>query len=274
VIQIVEGSQSNAQLVGRRAATTEFFSFLDDDDEYLPGALDIRLAALEDSPSSSVVVTNGFVEVNGREVELYSRTRVVSENPFVELFRENWLHNCNHLFRSALVPACFFENAPPVLEWTWLAFRLCMAGKKIVTCTDPTFRYNDTPGSLSKSADFLAARVEIYDRMIAVGPPGNIERMIWRGASSAWHEIAVQELGRGRRLSAVRAHLRSMSCHRSGIKYASFSRHLFRPVKRADGSSPSREVSQVARLDRPLHRPAPHAAQRGRLGKRGGSGDE
>lgn len=228
VVQVEQGSQTHAQLVGRRAVNTEFFSFLDDDDEYLPGALDLRLLQLEMSPAASLIVTNGFVSVAAKEVDLYSRTAHVSANPFAELFRENWLHNCNHLFRTADVGTAYFENAPSILEWTWLAFRLCMDGKSVASSTAKTFRYNDTPGSLSKSSFFLASRVELYDKMLSAGPPKTIARIIRQRTSSAWHEMATLELGMGLRSKAVGAHLRSMACHWSGLKYMPFSRQLLR----------------------------------------------
>lgn len=60
VLQITEGSLTKAHLIGRKHVSTEYFSFLDDDDEYLVGALDIRLALFLNDCTLDVVVTNGF----------------------------------------------------------------------------------------------------------------------------------------------------------------------------------------------------------------------
>jgi hypothetical protein len=225
VIQVAEGSQTNAQLVGRRAVATEFFSFLDDDDEYLPNGLDVRMSLLVGN-TAAVAVTNGYVCRDGGDKLLYSRIPKVPRDLFRELFQQNWLASCNHLFRTASVASGYFEDAPTAMEWTWLAFRLAMDDKTIAARDVPTFRINDTPGSLSKSTSFLASRVEIYNRMLAQKPPRHIANIIRRKSSSAWHDIATAELQLGVKSKARVAHLRSMTCHWSGVKFLPFSRRL------------------------------------------------
>jgi hypothetical protein len=226
VIQISEGSQTRAHLAGRGAVDTEFFSFLDDDDEYLPGGLDVRLTLMQADPSAAVAVTNGYLCPSGAERLLYSRLRNVAGNPLFELFQQNWLHNCNHLFRTDDIHIGYFEDPHPYMEWTWLAFRLAMEGKSVATSDIPTFRYYDTPGSLSKSTMFLSSRVALYDRMLAANPPRKIADIIRRRTSSAWHDISVAELAMGESLKAMSAHKNSMTAHWSGLKFASFSRRL------------------------------------------------
>jgi glycosyltransferase involved in cell wall biosynthesis len=227
VIQVAEGSQTNAQLVGRRAVETEFFAFLDDDDEYLPGALDLRVAMLTGN-TAALAVTNGYWCSKGVDHLLYSRMSKVAANPLIELFHENWLNNCNHLYRSAIVGVHYFESAPALFEWTWLGFRLTMDGQIVVASDAATFRVNDTPGSLSKSAKFVASRVDLYDRMLGEGPDRETAALIRRRKSSAWHEVSAAEIEAGRKREAMAAHLRSLSCHWSGLRYVAFSRHIFR----------------------------------------------
>jgi glycosyltransferase involved in cell wall biosynthesis len=227
VIQVAEGSQTNAQLIGRRAVTTEFFAFLDDDDEYLTGALDKRVGMLTGN-SAAVAVTNGYWCSKGVDQLLYSRMEKVAGDPLNELFHENWLNNCNHLYRSAIVGVHYFEGAPALFEWTWLGFRLTMDGNSVVADSAATFRVNDTPGSLSKSATFMASRVDLYDRMLALGPERATAALIRRRKSSAWHEVSAAEITAGRKLPAFAAHLRSLTCHWSGWRYVAFSRHILR----------------------------------------------
>jgi glycosyltransferase involved in cell wall biosynthesis len=227
VMQVAESSQTNAQLVGRKTVETDYFAFLDDDDEYLPGALDRRVAMLAGN-SAAVAVTNGYWCSSGVDHLLYSRMSKVANDPLNELFHENWLNNCNHLYRSNIVGIHYFEAAPALFEWTWLAFRLTMDGKTIVADDAATFRVNDTPGSLSKSAKFMASRVDLYDRMLALGPERAIAALIRRRKSSAWHEVSAAEMEAGRRREAIAAHLRSLTCHWSGWRYAAYSRHIFR----------------------------------------------
>lgn len=229
VVQITEGSVTKAQLAGRRAVTSDYFSFLDDDDEYLPGALDLRLALLEATPDAALSVTNGYRFLDNTDRVLYSRMDKVSERPLFEIFQQIWLNSCNHLFRSSDLPIGYFEDAPPYMEWTWLAFRLAMTGKKVAASTEVTFRYNDTPGSLSKTAKYHASRVTVYNHMLAMQPPPDIADIIRRRRSSAWHDIASAELEAGATSKAIAAHVNSMTSHWSGIKFATYSRYIVAP---------------------------------------------
>jgi len=226
VVQIAEGSLTKAHLIGRQHVSSEYFSFLDDDDEYLPGALDIRLDYLQRNGAADLVVTNGFSSKNGNDQLTYSRMLNVNDHPLYELFQENWLHNCNHLFRSSSVTTKYFEDSHPYMEWTWLAFRLALDGKKIVALDVPTFRYNDTPASLSKSSIYLLSSVSLYGRMLSLKPKSDIKKIIRNRLSNAWHSVTVFELQSGHRIKAISAHFRSLTCHWSGLKFLSYTRYL------------------------------------------------
>lgn len=226
ILQIEEGSLIQAHLFGRQAVTTEYFSFLDDDDEYLVGALDVRLKILKENPGADLTVTNGYSYSSSKDRTLYSRMSMVEANPLVELFNENWLHNCNHLFRSASVTEKFFNNGHAYMEWTWLAFRLAIDKMSVAVIDAPTFRYYDTPGSLSKSPKFLRSRVDLYRRMLAMRPDKEVVRIVSGRLASAWHDISVHELSEGNRARAVRAHLNSLWVHWTGFKYLTYTRRL------------------------------------------------
>lgn len=228
VIQIAEGSLTAAHLIGRQAVSTEFFSFLDDDDEYMPMALDVRLSLFGNNPDLDVVVTNGFSCGGGGERLTYSRLSLIGDNPLYELFQENWLHNCNHLFRSASVPIGYFENPHPYMEWTWLGFRLAIDGKKILAVNVPTFKYNNTPGSLSKSTKFVASRIGLYQRMLGSPVKRDISNLIKKRLCSAWHDLSVAELQSGNRGAAFSAHIRCLMSHIDGMKYLSYTRYFWR----------------------------------------------
>lgn len=231
VLQIVEGSLPLAHLTGRKAVSTEFFSFLDDDDEFLPGAIDLRVRMLDDHPNADLAVTNGYIRRHGRDEVLYTRMRFVSQAPLRELFEENWLHNCNSLFRSASVPLAYFESPQKYMEWTWLGYRLALDGKRVVATEELSFRYNDTPSSLSKSALFLESRIEVYKRMLGTNPPPEIVPVIKKRMSSAWHQISNYQLKNGMRAEAIYSHLRSFACHPSGIRFIGYTRHVLNPFR-------------------------------------------
>ncbi|WP_426173155.1 glycosyltransferase [Massilia sp. TWR1-2-2] len=226
VVQIAEGSLTKAHIAGRRLVDTEFFSFLDDDDEYLPGALDLRLGLIETRNGADVVVTNGFACRAGEDRLMYTRMAGVDAQPLNELFEENWLNSGNHLFRTASVPSRYFEDPHPYMEWTWLAFRMAFEGKKIVGTDVPTFRINDTPGSLSKSVTFISSNISLYRRMLALKPQRKIVSVIGKRLCNAWHDVSVFELSAGNRAKAVSAHIRSLTSHPSGLRFLSYTRRL------------------------------------------------
>ncbi len=197
VVRVAEGSAPLAQLVGRRHVATPYFCFLDDDDEYLPGAIDTRLAALARAPSVDVVATNGWRCVAGQDALAFNRLWMVAADPLAALFDENWLASCGAMFRSDRVDATFFEDFHPFLEWTWLAFRITTAGRSVATVDEPTFRIHDTPGSASKSARYAAAERSLYERMLAATERSDIRGLLCDRIQNQWHMRSVESLRAG-----------------------------------------------------------------------------
>lgn len=226
VIQIQEGSLTLAHSVGRRNVATEFFSFLDDDDEYLPEATDRRLVIIDSDSQIDLVVSNGFINTNGLDSVLYSRMQNVPHDPLHELFRENWLHNCNALFRTSSISLDYFENPHKLMEWTWLAFKLALDGKKIGISDHPAFRYNDTPGSLSKSIAFAESRIKLYERMLKFKLPIDVNRTINLRLNSAWHNLSDIQRKDEAIIPAIRSHFYSIISHPMGFRYIPSTRHL------------------------------------------------
>lgn len=216
-------SLPNALLRGRELVRTPYFSTLDDDDEYLGNAIDLRLEAIRDS-GADVVVTNGFRYCSGTMGRSYDTLEKVPANPLEELFRTTWLHNGNALYRSESVGAAFFANHHAYAEWTWLAFNLALRGKRIAVLETPTFIYYDTPGSLSKSAAYRDAYMSLYRRMLDANPPPAVVRHIKRRIQAGWHDLSCHALDQGRRLEALRCHLYSLAA--GGLRYFSFGRRL------------------------------------------------
>lgn len=226
VLQIAEGSAPLAHSVGRQAVTTELFSFLDDDDELLPNALDIRIKKLDNNKNADVIVCNGYKHINSKDMPVYTDIESVPKEPLKSLYRENWLSSCNSMFRTSSIKLGYFDDPHPYMEWTWLAYKLCMNNITVIVANDMTFRCYDTPDSLSKSSTFMESRVTLYQRMLAMNPPTDIRNIIKNKKTNAWHDISEHELTAGRRFAATRAHLFSLTSHISGIKYLPYSRHI------------------------------------------------
>ncbi len=223
LLQISTPSSPAAILAGRKAITTPFFGFLDDDDEYLPGAVDARLEAMAAHPEASVVITNGYHHRLGEDSLDVEYLANLSDDPLAALFRENWLASCGGLYRTDHIPVEFFEDSPRHIHWTWLAFRLVEAGKRIVALDVPTYRINDTLDSSSKSKEYMLCHLDLYRRMLERVSRPDIVRILRARLCQASHEISAYYLKQGSLQAAWSAHLSSLG-HRSGWKFLPYSR--------------------------------------------------
>lgn len=218
-------SLPGALLRGRELVTSEFFSTLDDDDEYLEGATDDKMRLMESDPAIDIVVGNGYRNVNGVDNLLYLSLTQVSAYPLQSLMDFNWLSSCNALYRTASVDLRYFRDSQPYAEWTWLAFQLAMNRKKIATLNKPAFRINDTADSLSKSESYSKAYFSLFERMLDGAPPTDIARLIRRKLGAACHDAADAAMKKGNRMEAFKYHWRSVT-EVGGLRYLSYSRYF------------------------------------------------
>ena len=82
-------SLPDAILHGRSLVETPFFATLDDDDEYLPGAIDMRLSVINESPDIDLVVTNGFIYRNDKEEVFSSCLENAALMPLISIFESS-----------------------------------------------------------------------------------------------------------------------------------------------------------------------------------------
>jgi len=221
VVYLETPSPSIACRHGRSIARGEFFSFLDDDDEYLPGGLAARASALD--PTIDIVVTNGFS--GGAERLHLTRMANIERNPLAAMLEENWMASCGALFRRSTCLDEFFADLPKYMEWTLLAFRLLAAGKRVKVVDTPTYRINDTAQSASKSREYRIATAGVIERMLALPLPADIKRGLRRRLLAAWHDLSVMNLEEGDRAAAWKMHLQSLA-GRDGLRYLSYTRRL------------------------------------------------
>jgi hypothetical protein len=111
------------------------------------------------------------------------------------------------------------------LEWTWLAFRLVLAGKKIAFLDEPTFRIHDTADSASKSDAYRKSVISLHQRMLASRPRSDIARIIRVRLGSAWHDLATDHMRAGNWSLALNCHVRSLA-YPCGWRFLSFTRHF------------------------------------------------
>lgn len=213
---------------GRGLVETDFFSTIDDDDEYLPGSSDLKLSFLRSKPEADFLVANGYRRAHNIEALLYSKSELsrVATDPLGSLLRSAWLNSCNALYRSASVPVSFFEDHHPYAEWTWIGYKLVLSRRIAVSLDKPCFRVNVTPGSLSQSDLYRISYIKLFERMLALSPPQEVQRLLQAKQSAAWHDLSELSLSRGRRLEAMTRHLRSLLLP-GGMRYLTYTRHLF-----------------------------------------------
>lgn len=220
----VDGGLEEARVAGRDAVDAPFFAFLDDDDEFLPGSLEVRLKPLLHDLSIDVVVSNGFRETATGTIVTNPGIERYQHDPLRSLLNGCWLNANGGLFRSASIPRDFFAGLPPTLEWSYLAFHLAQT-RKIHFIDVQTFICRDTPNSLSKSKMFLLNHPSVWLRLLNTPLPDDVRVSLKRKYYSILHNLSVDFLERGELRSAWRFHLESLA-YLGGWKYLPYTRHI------------------------------------------------
>ena len=220
-----EGSLPGALLEGRNSVTTEFFAVLDDDDEFMPGAFKARLRPFRQDSNIDVVVTGGYRRRDGQLSLYHDDIEVFQKDPLQGLMDFNWLASAAGTYRTERVQSKFFEHLPRYLEWTCLAVRLALE-RNIKLIKEPTYICSaDSPGSLSKSKEYIVCQPVAVARMLDAPVPPAIRRQLRKKYAAALHVVATLMLRDGNRACAWRYHLKSLR-HGGLLRYALFTRHL------------------------------------------------
>jgi glycosyltransferase involved in cell wall biosynthesis len=220
-----EGNLPAAIRHGRSLVTTPFFGFLDDDDEYLPDALDTRLELLRADPSIDAVATNGCTNIDGVDRVRHEHPEAAAADPLRALIQANWLDSCGGLYRTERVPVDFFDGVTQYYEWTVLGYKLA-ATRKVVYVNRPTFRVYDSPGSLSKSRGFRTAAPHVLESILSWPElPVDVKDALRRKIGRTHHALSIMYLSEGDRRSAVKHHLASLASP-GGLDFLLYSRRL------------------------------------------------
>jgi hypothetical protein len=223
VVQITQANLPAAQRLGRMLVRTEAFSFLDDDDVLLPGALRVAVDALFEG-DADLVATNGFR--HNSEVVCRDPGRV-NRDPIGALLAQNWLASCAGVFRSASIGPEFFDGETAYNEWTLLAFKIANSGRKIRFVDVPTYRISDTPFSAYKTESVeryqmtLRTLRYLYEHCSIRHRSQVREHLI-----CALHSFSDYQRARFRMADAWACHLRSLLM--GGWRHLPYTRHLVR----------------------------------------------
>lgn len=230
-LRIIHQAQPNvalAQRRGRLEISSPFFGFLDDDDEYLPGAIRSRLEPMLADQSIDAVVTNGVRRTGSQERLNFVEFDSAKEDPLYALVSCNWLASCGGLFRTASIDEKYFDGQTKYNEWTLLAIRMASDRKNILFLDQPTYRIHVTPGSVSASNEYQMDTASFLEAVLRRPLPSKVRRGIRRKLSATYHDLAEFNRATGRIREARRYHLRSLVLP-GGLRYLAYSRKLVFP---------------------------------------------
>ncbi len=224
VVYQEEGNLPKAIWTGRTQVTRDYFAFLDDDDEYIKDRLRGGLDILEADPSVDVVVSNGVRIFGGVQEPIYTSMEACKADPLKDLFNQSWLNSSSGIYRTSSVPPDFFSDMQKYFEWTSIAFKMA-AQKKVAFREEYVNRIHDTPGSLSKTLDFILAVEPFLLKLLELDLRPELRRALSIKLSSAYHDISDMYLYRGNLVKAWRYHIKSMRGGH-GMRYLFYTRKL------------------------------------------------
>lgn len=227
LVYLEQGSLPLALRVGREAVRGTFFGFLDDDDIYLPGTIQLRLDALRRNQSAALAVCNGYVAINGNDQLLMTNAEAVRRDPLLAMHEGNWLASCGALYRSSMVSPDDFDSSVSAIEWTHLAYRLVLR-HPIVVLDQPGFKIHETVGSLSRTPSAASASQLVVALQKTLALPirrSDVRRHLRKRLAAAHHDLSVHMLAQSRMGSAWLHHAKSLMLSRSFL-YLSYTRHL------------------------------------------------
>jgi glycosyltransferase involved in cell wall biosynthesis len=222
---VEEAGLANALQVGRRLVDTPWFAELDDDDLLIPGALAPRVKALIESDHYDCVVTNGYRRYEGRDSLNIPDMNAVARDPITSFWGGNWLLPGSYLCRSDRIGPDIFDGMPNALECSFIALRLATS-YRIKFLEQPTVVWHqDTPGSLSKSREYMMSLAEAHERLLMLDLPRHARRKIHERITWQYHDVSDLYFREGLQLEAWRWHLRSL-VRRGGHRYLPYTRRL------------------------------------------------
>ncbi len=224
VVYREEGNLPLAIRYGRSLVTAPSFAFLDDDDEYLPGALWRRLQPMLADETLGYVVSNGYSQSAGRDEPAVRHVDAVCKDPLRALLGENWLASCGGLFRSSSVGVDCFDGSTRYFEWTYLAYKLA-SSLKMVFVDVPTYRIYDSANSLSKSEAYLNAEIPVLAKILDLELPQDVKLSLREKMGRAYHTLSNFYRRKGELRRAWRFHLTSLG-YPGGLRYLAYSRRL------------------------------------------------
>lgn len=213
-----EGDLPKARYFGRQCVETEYFGFLDDDDEYLPQSLSRRQNPLDQNSEIDATVANGFRVRNGQRRLYMDDLDSVLRDPAASLVEANWLASCAGLYRTSTVGNEFFDPEIRDLEWTYTALRLSLT-RRILFLPDPAFAVHEYPNSLSRNSRYTEGMPRAIEQLLQVNMPSTLRSKFRFKLCAAFHDLSNDRLEDGLVKAAWQYHLRSLLHPRALFRY-------------------------------------------------------
>lgn len=196
---------AGARNAGLEASTGEFVSFLDDDDERLPGSLDQQVLRLDASPRAGLIYGQArLVDERGAKLGVYPQS-CPEGDVFWELLEQNFIPSGSAVFRrSCLERIGLLEEAVPGIDdwdfWIRVAERF-----EVLAVEQPVFKWRrSSPGSgqgSSRAARMIRMSVQQFrTRWMSLERAASAtkaeRRRAWRAFSGGRARHLVWETGR------------------------------------------------------------------------------
>jgi hypothetical protein len=224
------GNFPEALKYSRSIVNTNFFSFLDDDDELTIDSIGNRLNIIKESRDIDVVVGNGYRnnKDNVKSIVLDANKIVrFNQDPVFALFqrRGNWLASCSGLYRTASIPQEYFDNYAEYAEWSYLAVKIaCYKNVRLVEM--PCFIINETGESLSHSFKYYESQYHYLFKLLDMHLPHKINNIIERKKVDMEHQLSMMCIHEANTSKAWYYHLLSLSSLYGFKRYLLSTRHF------------------------------------------------
>ena len=217
-----DGDKALATWVGRSMVAGEYFCFLDDDDEFRPGAFAAAMKTLQQDPGLDCLASNGIYITPAGARCVFANGRQLTQIDYAEgpLRSRNWLASCGGMFRTSTVGLDYFADLPRHREWTVIAFRIA-SRLNVRFVNRLSYRVFSSPASQSKRDSYIDAATESLEAMLRSAANPAHARAIRRQMSAANHYISSYYRIKGnfrRAWQAYRASIRTWS----GLKYVPY----------------------------------------------------
>lgn len=225
ILKQVTANVSMARLYGLSNSDSEYFCFLDDDDEFLPNALMLRANYLHGHPEIDVVVTNGVIHQGDSSVPFINEDEYKDINIELAISHMNWFASPASMFRAKSVDRELFNFNLRYFEWTYLLLLLVEYKIKIQYVAHKTFiKYENNKDSVSKSIEYAKAWPDFLLSLGGMKLPSKIRKILDKKYIDALHGLSEIYLHEGNVKDAWSTHLKCIK--KGGWSYLSYTRHL------------------------------------------------